>query len=61
MNSTAMIVSMISIIGCLILAVRNPEIRGLGGSKALRLASIWAAIIIGLVLVIQWSGFRIQP
>ncbi len=56
-----MIVSMISIIGCLILAVRNPEIRGLGGSKALRLASIWAAIIIGLVLVIQWSGFRIQP
>lgn len=56
-----MIVSMISIAGCLILAVRNPEIRGLGGGKALRLAAIWAAIIIGLVLVIQWSGFRIQP
>lgn len=52
---------MISIIGCLVLAFRNPEIRGLGGGQALRLAAIWTAIIIGLVLVIQWSGFRIEP
>lgn len=61
MNSTAMIVSLISIIGCLVLALRNPQIRGLGGGQALRLAAIWAAIIIGLVIVIQWSGLRIAP
>lgn len=61
MNSTAMIVSLISIIGCLVLALRNPQIRGLGGGQALRLAAIWAAIIIGLVMVIQWSGLRIAP
>lgn len=61
MNLTAMIVSLISIIGCLVLALRNPQIRGLGGGQALRLAAIWAAIIIGLVMVIQWSGLRIAP
>ncbi|AOR76048.1 hypothetical protein [Novosphingobium resinovorum] len=59
MNTTAMIVSMISIVGCLVLALRNPQIRGLGGGQALRLAAIWAAIIIALVVVIQWSGLRI--
>ncbi|WP_285021998.1 hypothetical protein [Novosphingobium sp. fls2-241-R2A-195] len=59
MTLTAMIVSMISIVGCLVLASRNPQIRGLGGGQALRLAAIWAAVIISLVLVIQWSGLRI--
>lgn len=52
MTLTAMIVSMISIVGCLVLASRNPQIRGLGGGQALRLAAIWAAVIISLVLVI---------
>lgn len=59
MTLTAMIVSMISIVGCLVLALRNPQIRGLSGGQALRLAAIWAAVIISLVLVIQWSGLRI--
>lgn len=61
MNQTGMIVSVIAICGCLVLALRNSEIRSMGAGKALRLAAIWAAIIIGLVLVIQVSGFRIEP
>lgn len=61
MNMTAMIVSVISIVGCLILALRNPEIRGLGGRQVVRLVAIWAAIILGLVLVIQLTGLRIAP
>lgn len=61
MNTTAAIVSMISIAGCLVLALRNPAIRNLEAGKAARLAAIWAAIIIGMVVVIQWSGYRIDP
>lgn len=61
MNQTGMIVSVIAICACLLLALRNSEIRSMGSGKALRLAAIWAAIIIGLVLVIQVSGFRIEP
>lgn len=61
MNTTTTIVSIISIVGFLILVLRNPEIRRLGTGKAFRLAAIWAAIIIGMVIVIQWSGWRIQP
>ncbi|WP_245892424.1 hypothetical protein [Novosphingobium guangzhouense] len=57
----AMLVSMIAIAGCLVLALRNPQIRALGDMQVLRLAAIWAVIIIGLVMVIQWSGFRIEP
>lgn len=60
MNQTGQIVSVIAIIGCLILAFRNSNVRSLGAGKALRLAAIWAAIIIGLVLVIQVSGFSIE-
>jgi hypothetical protein len=60
MNQTAMIVSMIAIVGCLFLALRNSQIRTLSGMRALRLAAIWAAIIIGLALIIQVSGFRIN-
>lgn len=61
MNQTATIVSMIAILGSLILVLRNSEIRSLGAGKALRMAAIWGAIIVGLVLVIQVSGFRIEP
>lgn len=61
MNQTGMIVSVIAIGACLVLALRNSEIRSMGAAKALRMAAIWAAIIIGLVLLIQVSGFRIEP
>jgi len=59
MNQTAMIVSLISIVGCLVLAFRSSNIRSLGGGQAMRLALIWAAIIIGMVLIVQLTGLRI--
>lgn len=55
-----MIVSVIAICACLVLALRNSEIRSMGAAKALRMTAIWAAIILGLVVVIQLSGFRIE-
>lgn len=61
MNTTTTIISVISIVGFLILVLRNPKIRNMSAGKAFRMAAIWAAIIIGLVVVIQWSGWRIQP
>ncbi|WP_404481066.1 hypothetical protein [Novosphingobium sp. BL-52-GroH] len=61
MNQMGQIVSVIAIVGCLVLAFRNAGVRSLGAGKALRMAAIWAAIIIGLVLLIQVSGFRIEP
>ncbi|AXB76677.1 hypothetical protein [Novosphingobium sp. P6W] len=61
MSQTAMIMSVISLIGCLILVTRNSQLRSLGTGKTMRLVAIWAVIIVGLVLVIQLSGFRIQP
>ncbi|MYL97939.1 hypothetical protein GR702_09165 [Novosphingobium sp. FGD1] len=53
MNQTGMIVSIVAIAGCLVLALRNSEIRSLQRGRALRLMAIWAAIIIGLVLLLQ--------
>lgn len=58
MSSTATIIGVISVIGALVLVTRNSQFRVLGFSKGLRLALIWAAIIIGLVLVIQFFGLR---
>jgi hypothetical protein len=60
MNQAGMIVSVIAICACLVLALRNSEIRSMGAAKALRMIAIWAAIILGLVVVIQLSGFRIE-
>lgn len=54
------IVGVISVIGCLILATRSSSFRNLGLSRTLQYALIWAAIIIGLVVLIQVTGFRIQ-
>lgn len=54
-----MIVSIISVIGCLILATRSSAVRNLGMGRSVRLALIWVAIIVGLVLVIQFAGLRI--
>jgi hypothetical protein len=61
MNGTAMIVSIISVIGALILVTSRSQFRNLGMKRMLRLALIWAAIIVGMVLLIQVSGFRIAP
>jgi hypothetical protein len=60
MNQTTMIVSMIAIFGCLVLALRNSQIRSLSGKRALRLAAIWAVIIVGLTFIIQVSGLQIH-
>ncbi len=61
MSTTGMIVSIVSVIACLILVTRGAPFRNLGASKAIRYAAIWAAIIIGLVLIIEVSGVRIAP
>lgn len=57
---TGTIVSIIAVIACLILATRGAPFRDLGMNKAIQYAAIWGAIIIGLVLVIQLTGFRIE-
>ncbi len=59
MSMTATIVSMISVLACLVLVTRGAPFRGLGASRTARYALIWAVIIVGLVLVIQLSGLRI--
>lgn len=53
MSNTATIVGVISVIGALILVTSNSRFRALGFSKGLKLALIWAVIIIGLVMAIQ--------
>lgn len=60
MSTAGMIVSIIAVIGALILAMSNSGLRNLGMSRAIRLALIWVAIIVGLVLVIRLTGFRIE-
>lgn len=60
MNATATIVSIIAVIGALILATRGSRFRELGASRTIRLALIWAAIIVGLAIVIQLTGLRID-
>ncbi|WP_395333110.1 hypothetical protein WBP06_06785 [Novosphingobium sp. BL-8H] len=58
MSNTATIVGVISVIGALILVTSNSRFRQLGFAKGLKLALIWAAIIIGLVLLIQALGLH---
>lgn len=59
MNRMAMIVSVISIIGWLALISRNSQVQRLGFPGFVKYAAIWGAIIIVVVLVIQYSGVRI--
>lgn len=61
MNTMATIVSIITAIGCLILATRSSALRNLGTGRTIRLALIWVAIIIGLVATIQFTGLRVAP
>jgi c-di-GMP-related signal transduction protein len=58
MSNTAMIVGVISVIGALFLVSSNSQFRQLGLSKGIKLALIWAVIIVGLVLTIQLFGIQ---
>lgn len=60
MNQTGMIVAVISVIGSLILVTSGSRFRSMPMGATLKLALIWAAIILGLVLIIQVSGFQIH-
>ncbi|WP_241126801.1 hypothetical protein [Novosphingobium terrae] len=53
-------VAVIAMIGSLILVTNNSRFRNLSGGKAIRLALIWAAIIVALVLLVQASGWQAQ-
>lgn len=53
-----MIASIVAVIGALILATRAASLRRLGMARAARLALIWTAIIVGVVVVIQLLGLR---
>lgn len=55
-----MIVSIITVIGALILATNNSQFRNLGMGRKVRLALVWTAIIVGLVLVIHLTGLRVR-
>ena len=60
MTTAATIVSIIAVLGALVLATSGSQFRGLDGRRKIRLALIWIAIIVGLVLVIQVTGLRMQ-
>jgi hypothetical protein len=60
MSMTATIVSIIAVLGALILATNNAQFRNLSKGRMIRLALIWAAIIVGLVLVVEMTGLRIS-
>ncbi|MFS0848790.1 hypothetical protein AB3M93_04855 [Novosphingobium panipatense] len=56
MTQAAMIVSIITLLGWLFLVLRNSEIRSLDRSRVLKLAAVWAAIIVTMVVVVQMLG-----
>jgi hypothetical protein len=60
MSTAATIVSIIAVLGALILATSSAQFRDLGMSRMFRLALIWGAIIVGLVLVVQLTGLRLE-
>lgn len=53
-----MIVAIITVIGSLVLVTRNSGLARLGAVRIIRLALIWAAIILSVVLLIQAFGIR---
>lgn len=54
-----MIVSVIAVIGSLILVTRGAGLSRMGTARIVRLALIWAAIILGLMLLIDVLGLRL--
>lgn len=51
--ATGTIMSIIAIMACLLLVSRHSGFREMGAARAIRLALIWGAIILALVLVIN--------
>lgn len=60
MNQTATLVSIVSILGCLLLATRGLAARQSNFSRTALLALIWLAIIAGGTLVASWVGLHIR-
>jgi len=57
---TATIVSMIAVLGSLVLVTRNSAFREMGSARMIRMAFVWAAIILGLFLIFQFAGLQIE-
>ncbi|MFC0683885.1 hypothetical protein [Novosphingobium clariflavum] len=60
MINSATIAGIISVIGALILVSSHSRFRELGFAKGLKMALIWALIIITLTLVIETFGVRLK-
>ncbi len=59
MSQVGTLVSVIAIMGCLLLVSQHSGFRQLGFAKFVRLALIWAVIIVALVLAVQVLGLRL--
>jgi len=55
-NLMATLTSIVAIGCCLLLVSQHSGLRELGPARFIRLALIWAVLIVGLVLVIQVFG-----
>ncbi len=60
METGSMIVAVVSVLGALLLAWRGLRSDNMGRGGMIRMALIWGVIILGLVIVIQVTGFRID-
>ncbi|WP_374412997.1 hypothetical protein [Novosphingobium colocasiae] len=59
MSQTAILVSIVSILGCLLLATRGLSGRNISFSRTATMALIWLAIIVGGTLFASWAGLHI--
>lgn len=60
METGSMIVAVVSVLGALLLAWRGLRSHNMGRGGMVRMALIWGVIILGLVIVIQVTGLRID-
>ncbi len=56
MKGPANVVAIIAVLGALVLAYRGLQSHELSFHAKARLATIWAVIIVGLVVVLSWLG-----
>ena len=59
MITTGSVVSIVAVLACLLLVSRNSGFRTMGSARVIRLALIWAAIILGLVIIIDIAGLEL--